>query len=422
MSSNKRVVVTGIGLVSPVGIGTQETWSNLLAGKSGAARITSFDPDANNIDVKIACEIKDFDIANYYPDRRKSGSMLKEMDRVTLLAMVASKFAVEDSGLNSTNSNPDRVATFIGTGVGGLKTTCADSQRLTEQGQRKMGLRSIIRLMPNAPAGQVAIEFGARGRAKSDATACASGLDSLMDAYMYIKYGRADAVIAGGTEACIDTFSVASFSNMTALSKREGDPTKVSRPFSKDRDGFVIGEGAAIMVLEELEHALKRGAKIYAEVVGSGASCDANHIVAPHETGEGAARAIKDALEDANLKPGDIDYINAHGTSTPLNDERETLAIKSVFGEHAKKLALSSTKSMIGHALGAAGAMGAAVLALSIHDQKVHPTINLDTPDPACDLDYVPNVARPMQIRAGLAEALGFGGHNTAIAMARYSQ
>lgn len=422
MSSNKRVVVTGIGLVSPVGIGTQETWSNLLAGKSGAARITSFDPDANNIDVKIACEIKDFDIANYYPDRRKSGSMLKEMDRVTLLAMVASKFAVEDSGLNSTNSNPDRVATFIGTGVGGLKTTCADSQRLTEQGQRKMGLRSIIRLMPNAPAGQVAIEFGARGRAKSDATACASGLDSLMDAYMYIKYGRADAVIAGGTEACIDTFSVASFSNMTALSKREGDPTKVSRPFSKDRDGFVIGEGAAIMVLEELEHALKRGAKIYAEVVGSGASCDANHIVAPHETGEGAARAIKDALEDANLKPGDIDYINAHGTSTPLNDERETLAIKSVFGEHAKKLALSSTKSMIGHSLGAAGAMGAAVLALSIHDQKVHPTINLDTPDPACDLDYVPNVARPMQIRAGLAEALGFGGHNTAIAMARYSQ
>ncbi|KAF1857248.1 hypothetical protein Lal_00015527 [Lupinus albus] len=422
MSSNKRVVVTGIGLVSPVGIGTQETWSNLLAGKSGAARITSFDPDANNIDVKIACEIKDFDIANYYPDRRKSGSMLKEMDRVTLLAMVASKFAVEDSGLNSTNSNPDRVATFIGTGVGGLKTTCADSQRLTEQGQRKMGLRSIIRLMPNAPAGQVAIEFGARGRAKSDATACASGLDSLMDAYMYIKYGRADAVIAGGTEACIDTFSVASFSNMTALSKREGDPTKVSRPFSKDRDGFVIGEGAAIMVLEELEHALKRGAKIYAEVVGSGASCDANHIVAPHETGEGAARAIKDALEDANLKPGDIDYINAHGTSTPLNDERETLAIKSVFGEHAKKLALSSTKSMIGHSLGAAGAMGAAVLALSIHDQKVHPTINLDTPDPACDLDYVPNVARPMQIRAGLAEALGFGGHNTVIAMARYSQ
>jgi len=276
--------------------------------------------------------------------------------------------------------------------------------------------------MPNAPAGQVAIEFGARGRAKSDATACASGLDSLMDAYMYIKYGRADAVIAGGTEACIDTFSVASFSNMTALSKREGDPTKVSRPFSKDRDGFVIGEGAAIMVLEELEHALKRGAKIYAEVVGSGASCDANHIVAPHETGEGAARAIKDALEDANLKPGDIDYINAHGTSTPLNDERETLAIKSVFGEHAKKLALSSTKSMIGHSLGAAGAMGAAVLALSIHDQKVHPTINLDTPDPACDLDYVPNVARPMQIRAGLAEALGFGGHNTVIAMARYSQ
>jgi 3-oxoacyl-[acyl-carrier-protein] synthase II len=418
--STRRVVVTGIGMVTPVGIGTQLAWENLLAGKSGAARISCFDPDEQKTDVKIACEVADFELENFYPDKRKVGGMLKEMDRVSQLAIVASKLALEDANLDVRENNPERTITFIGTGIGGLKTTVQDAHKLKEGGPRKIGLRSIIRMMPNAPSGQVAIEFGAKGRAKSDATACASGLDSLLDAYIYIKAGRADVAISGASEACVDTFSVASFSNMTALSKRPGDPTKVSRPFNKTRDGFVIGEGCAILILEELEHALKRNAKIYAEIVGGGASCDASHIVAPHETGEGAARAITEALADANLKPEDINYINAHGTSTPLNDERETLAIKSVFKEHAYKLAISSTKSMIGHSLGAAGAIGAAVLALSLRDQKVHPTINLDEPDPVCDLDYVPNQARAMEINSGLAEALGFGGHNTVLVMSKY--
>jgi 3-oxoacyl-(acyl-carrier-protein) synthase len=289
-----------------------------------------------------------------------------------------------------------------------------------EGGPKKIGIRSIIRLMPNAPSGQVAIEYGAKGRAKSDATACASGLDSLFDAYMYIKDNRADVMISGGSEACLNSFAVASFSNMMALSKRNDAPEEASRPFSIDRDGFVIGEGSVILIIEELEHALRRNAPIYAEIIGGGATCDASHIVAPEETGDGAARAIREALRDAEIQPTDIDYINAHGTSTPLNDERETLAIKSVFGPHAYKLALSSTKSMVGHLLGGAGAIGAAATALSLQDQKVHPTINLNNRDPKCDLDYVPNVARDMKLDHALVEALGFGGHNTVLAMKRY--
>jgi 3-oxoacyl-[acyl-carrier-protein] synthase II len=242
----------------------------------------------------------------------------------------------------------------------------------------------------------------------------------MFDAFMYIKDNRADVMISGGSEACLNSFAIASFSNMMALSKRNDEPEAASRPFSADRDGFVIGEGAVILILEELEHALRRNAPIYAEIIGGGATCDASHIVAPDETGDGAARAIREALRDAQLEPSDIDYINAHGTSTPLNDERETLAIKSVFGDHAYKLALSSTKSMVGHLLGGAGAIGAAATALSLRDQKVHPTINLNNPDPKCDLDYVPNVCRDMKIDHALVEALGFGGHNTVLAMKRY--
>jgi 3-oxoacyl-[acyl-carrier-protein] synthase II len=346
--------------------------------------------------------------------------MLKEMDRVTLFAMAAAKLALEDSSLDVRQQIPERVGTFIGTGVGGLITTTADQIRLLEQGPKKLGLRSIIKLMPNAPSGQVAIEHGAKGRAKSDATACASGLDSLFDAYMYIKHNRADVMIAGGTEASINPFAVAGFGNMMALSKRNDQPEKASRPFSKDRDGFVMGEGSVILILEELEHAIARNAPIYAEIVGGGATCDATHIVAPDETGSGAARAMREALSDAELSPSDIDYINAHGTSTPLNDERETLAIKSVFGEHAYKLAISSTKSMTGHLLGAAGCIGTAVAALSIIDQRVHPTINLDTPDPNCDLDYVPHTMRDLPIKHAMVEALGFGGHNTVLVLKKF--
>jgi 3-oxoacyl-[acyl-carrier-protein] synthase II len=415
--NNRRVVVTGVGVISPIGVGVDDTWKALLEGRSGVSRISGFDPDAIGLEVKIAAEIKDFDIANFYPDRRKVGSMLKEMDRVTLFAMAAAKLALEDARLEIRSTNTERVGTFIGTGVGGLMTATEGQAKLLEGGPKKIGLRSIIKLMPNAPSGQVAIEHGAKGRAKSDATACASGLDSLFDAYMYIKHDRADVMIAGGTEASLNPFAVASFGNMMALSKRNDEPQRASRPFNADRDGFVIGEGSVILILEEMEHALRRGAPIYAEIVGGGASCDASHIVAPDENGAGAARAIREALRDAQLRPEDIDYVNAHGTSTPLNDERETIALKSVFGEHAYKLQISSTKSMVGHLLGAAGAIGAAATALTLRDQKIHPTINYENPDPKCDLDYVPNVAREAVVKAGMVEALGFGGHNTVLVM-----
>jgi len=418
--TNRRVVVTGIGVISPVGIGVEDTWKALLAGKSGVGKITKFDPDEIGLTVKIAAEVTDFDIGDFYPDRRKVGSMMKEMDRVTLFSMAASKLALEDARLEIRKIDPERVGTFIGTGVGGLITTTADHIKLMEGGPKKIGLRSIIRLMPNAPSGQVAIEYGAKGQAKSDATACASGLDSMFDAFMYIKNNRADVMISGGSEACLNPFSVASFTNMMALSRRNDEPEKASRPFSADRDGFVIGEGSIILILEELEHALRRNATIYAEIIGGGATCDATHIVAPDETGDGAARAIREALRDAQISPTDVDYINAHGTSTPLNDERETLAIKRVFGEHAYKLAISSTKSMVGHLLGGAGAIGAAATALTLRDQRIHPTINLDTPDPKCDLDYVPNVYRNAKVDIAIVEALGFGGHNTVLAMKRY--
>jgi 3-oxoacyl-[acyl-carrier-protein] synthase II len=418
--TNRRVVVTGIGVISPVGIGRQDTWKALLEGKSGVSRIASFDPEAIGLSVKIAAEVNDFNIHDFFPDQRKVGSMMKEMDRVTLFAMAASKLALEDANLEIRQTNPERVGTFIGTGVGGLITTTADHIKLMEGGPKKIGIRSIIRLMPNAPSGQVAIEYGAKGRAKSDATACASGLDSLFDAFMYIKDNRAEVMISGGSEAALNPFSIASFGNMMALSKRNDEPEKASRPFSLGRDGFVMGEGAVIMILEELGHALRRNAPIYAEIIGGGASCDATHIVAPDEHGDGAARAIREALRDAELSPHDVDYINAHGTSTPLNDERETLAIKTVFGAHAYKLAISSTKSMVGHLLGGAGAIGAAATALTLQTQEIHPTINLDNPDPKCDLDYVPNVKRSAKVDIAMVEALGFGGHNTVLAMRRY--
>lgn len=417
---DRRVVVTGIGAITPLGVGHEDMWKALLAGESGVNYISHFDPDAIGLNVKIAAEVKDFNIAEFFPDPRKVGSMMKEMDRVTLFAMAAAKLALADSHLDIRKSEPERVGTFIGTGVGGLITTTADHIKLMEGGPKKIGLRSIIRLMPNAPSGQVAIEYGAKGRAKSDATACASGLDSLFDAFMYIKHNRADVMISGGSEACLNSFTVASFNNMMALSRRNDSPQQASRPFTADRDGFVIGEGSVILILEELEHAILRDAPIYAEIVGGGASCDATHIVAPDENGDGASRAIREALRDANITPEQIDYINAHGTSTPLNDERETLAIKQVFGAHAYKLAISSTKSMVGHLLGGAGAIGAAATALTLRDQKIHPTINYNNPDPKCDLDYVPNVCRDAKVDHALVEALGFGGHNTVLAMKRF--
>jgi 3-oxoacyl-[acyl-carrier-protein] synthase II len=420
--AERRVVITGLGTVNPVGIGWQDSWKALTAGQSGVANVTLFDAEAAGIDTKFAAEVKNFNIQDFYPDKRKAGGFIKEMDRISLFAMAAAKLAMDDAKFDMSKTRPERVSTFIGTGVGGFMTTTADQTKFLESGPKKIGLRSIIKLMPNAPSGQIGIEFGAKGRAKADSTACASGLDSLLDAFMYIKANRADAIIAGGCESTISPLAMASFGNMGALSTRNDAPQKASRPFSKDRDGFVMGEGAAVLILEELEHARSRQAHIYAEVVGGGAACDAYHIVAPHESGAGAAQAIKEALADGGIEPEEVGYINAHGTSTPLNDERETMAIKSVFGAHAHKIAVSSTKSMIGHLLGAAGAVGTLVAALSLDKQLVHPTINYEIPDPACDLDYVPNVAREAKINYALVQALGFGGHNTVLALKRYSE
>ena len=416
--NKRRVVITGIGPVCCIGIGKNNFWESLKAGRSGIKRIKNYDKEEwQGIDVKIAGEVKDFTVENYFNDPKLLKSIQKDMDKVTQFAVVGAKLAIEDSKIDFSKINTERVSTFVGTGIGGITTTCNDEVTLLNSGQKKVGVRSIIRLMPNAPSGFIGIIWGLKGRAKSDSTACASGLDSMLDALNWIRLDKADVVITGGSEATIHPLSVASFSNMGALSKRDCPPELASCPFSKERDGFIMSEGAVTFVFEELEHAKKRGAKIYAEVIGGGATCDASHITAPHETGDGAARAIIEALKDSNIKPEEVNYIHAHGTSTPLNDARETLAIKKVFGDYAKKLAVTSSKSMTGHLIGAAGPAGIAACALTIENGIVTPTINYQTPDPECDLDYVPNKAREQKINIGLVNSLGFGGHNTVLAL-----
>ena len=418
MYNKKRVVITGIGPVTSIGIGKNDFWQSLKAGKSGVKRITDAEKDEwKAIDIKIAGEVKDFSLEKYFNDAKLLKSMQKDMDKVTQLSVVAAKLAIEDSGIDFSKMNTERVSTFVGTGIGGITTTCNDQTALIAGGQKRIGVRSIIRLMPNAPSGYIAILWGLKGRAKSDSTACASGLDSTVDALNWIRLNKADIVITGGTECTLNPLSVASFSNMGALSKRNCPPEMASCPFSKERDGFVMGEGAVIFVFEELEHAKKRGAKIYAEVIGGAGTCDASHITAPHETGDGAARAMSEAMKDAEINIEEVNYINAHGTSTPLNDARETLAIKKVFGDHAKKLAVSSTKSMTGHLIGAAGPLGIAASVLTIDNGIIIPTINYQTPDPDCDLDYVPNKAREQKVNIALVNSLGFGGHNTVLAL-----
>lgn len=416
--NNRRVVITGIGPVTPVGIGKVDFWESLKAGKSGIARIKdSNNEDWQRIDIKIAGEVKNFGLEKYFTDQKLLKNLQKDTDKVTQFSVVAAKLAIDDSGIDFSKINTERVSTFVGTGIGGITTTCNDQLALITGGQKKVGVRSIIKLMPNAPSGYIGILWGLKGRAKNDSTACASGLDSMLDAFNWIRLNKADILITGGTECTIHPLSMASFSNMGALSKRDCPPEVASCPFSKERDGFVMGEGAVVFVFEELEHAKKRGAHIYAEVIGTAGTCDASHITAPHETGDGAARAMIEAIKEANIKPEDINYIHAHGTSTPLNDARETLAIKKVFGDHAKKLAVTSSKSMTGHLIGAAGPLGAAVCALTIQTGIITPTINYQTPDPECDLDYVPNKAREQKVNAGLISSLGFGGHNTVLVL-----
>ncbi len=417
----RKVVITGIGAITPVGKNLKEIWSNLTNGISGI-KILEFEENLKKfqeaIGIKAAGQIPDFSLAEYFA--KKAHNMEKDMDRVTQLAMAAAKDAIESSGLDilikENKICPFSVGMFIGTGVGGISTSSNDIQTLLLHGHKKVGVRTVFRMMPNAAAGQIAIEFGLRGQAKSISTACASGLEAILDAYNDIKAGVSEMIVAGGTEACVSPLAVASFSNMRALSRRDVDPTKLSCPFSADRDGFVISEGAVIFILEEMEAAKKRGAKIYAEIIGGAATCDAYHITAPHPQGEGATNAMLKALKIAKLNPEDISYIHAHGTSTQLNDARETLAIKKAFGAHAYKLAISSTKSMTGHMVGAAGSMGTLVALQSLREKILAPTINYENPDPECDLDYVPNKAREMKdIKHTMINALGFGGHNTVL-------
>jgi len=405
---HRRVVVTGIGLVSPLGIGTDLNWRALTAGQGGIGRITHF--DASAYASQIAGEVKDFDPLQFVEKKD-----VKKMDVFIQFAIAASQFAMEDSKLAITEENAPNIGVFLASGIGGFSTIEREHEALLAGGPRRISPFFIPSAIINLAAGQVSIRFGAKGPNLATCTACSASAHAIGESFEIIKRGDANAMIAGGSEAAITPMSVGGFAAMRALSTRNDDPGRACRPFDKDREGFIIGEGAGVIVLEERESALQRGAKIYAEIVGYGMSGDAFHITAPTEDGNGAVRVMAMALRKANVTPQQVDYINAHGTSTPHNDRIETLAIKKLFGEHAYKLAVSSTKSMTGHLLGAAGGLEAGITALAIHQQTVPPTINLDTPDPECDLDYVPWKSRPAKVEYALSNSFGFGGTNAAL-------
>ncbi|MDP4164794.1 MAG: beta-ketoacyl-ACP synthase II [Bacillota bacterium] len=408
----RRVVVTGVGAVTPLGNDIETTWENILAGKSGVGPLTRV--NADEYPVKVAAELKDFN-----PEAFIEKKDARKMDRFTHYAIAASLMAVKDAELVINEDNAPRVGVWIGSGIGGMETFEQQYEIFLNRGYRRVSPFFVPMMIPDMATGQVSITLGARGFNSCTVTACATGTNSIGDAFKVIQRGDADAMVTGGAEAPITKMSVAGFCANTALSTN-ADPAKASRPFDQNRDGFVMGEGAGIVVLEELEHALARGAKIYAEIVGYGATGDAYHITAPAPGGEGGARAMKMALDDGGLKPEEVDYINAHGTSTEYNDKYETMAIKEVFGEHAYKTAISSTKSMTGHLLGAAGGVEAIFTVLAMKDSILPPTINYETPDPECDLDYVPNTARKKVIHAAISNSLGFGGHNATIAFKKF--
>ncbi len=410
----RRVAVTGVGLVSPVGVGTAENWNALLAGKSGIGPITRF--DTTEYPCRIAGEVKGFDPLDYV-DKKE----VKKSDTFIHYALAASRFALEDSGLKIDAGNEDRVGVVIGSGIGGLPLIEATHKVLLEKGPSRVSPFFIPGQIVNLAAGQVSIHYGAKGPNTSPATACTTGLHAIGDAFRFIQAGEADAMIAGGTEAVITPLAVAGFCAMRALTTRNTEPEKASRPWDAQRDGFVMGEGCGIVVLEELEGARRRGATIYAEVVGYGMSADAYHISAPHPEGDGAVRVMRIALRDAGIEPEQIGYINAHGTSTPLGDLSEVRAIKKVFGDHAYKLAVSSTKSCTGHLLGAAGGLETGILALAVRHQILPPTINLDEPGEGCDLDFVPHTARPVELEYAASNSFGFGGTNASIILKRYA-
>jgi 3-oxoacyl-[acyl-carrier-protein] synthase II len=412
----RRVVLTGVGLVSPLGVGTAENWQALTEGRSGIGPITRF--DASAYPSRVAGEVKGFDPRDYV-DKKE----VKKMDLFIHYALAATQFAMEDSGLVIDDSNRDRVGVVIGSGIGGLPLIESMHQTLLERGPDRVSPFFIPGLIVNMAAGQVSIRYGARGPNTAPATACTTGLHAVGDAFRLIEHGDADAMIAGGAEAVITPLSIAGFCAMRALSTAYNDqPEKASRPWDRDRDGFVMGDGSGIIVMEELESARRRGASIYAEVVGYGMSADAYHISAPSPDGSGAVRVMQAALRDAELPPESVDYINAHGTSTQLGDLSEVKAIKTIFGDHAYKLAVSSTKSATGHLLGAAGGLESGILALAIRHQVLPPTINLDNPGEGCDLDFVPHKARPTRLEVGITNSFGFGGTNGAVVMKRWSE
>jgi 3-oxoacyl-[acyl-carrier-protein] synthase II len=409
----RRVVITGIGLVSALGIGTKASWDGLLAGQSGVTRITKF--DVSNFAAQIAAEVKDFDPLQFVAKKD-----VKKMDVFIQYAIAAAQFAMDDAKLPITPENAPDVGVFLGSGIGGFSTIEREHEELLKGGSRRISPFFIPSAIINLAAGQVSIRFGAKGPNIATCTACSASAHAIGESYEIIKRGDAVAMIAGGSEAAITPMSVGGFGQMKALSFRNDDPARACRPFDADRDGFIIGEGAGVVILEELEHALQRGAPIYAEMVGYGATGDAFHITAPTEDGDGARRVMAMAIRKAGVTPAQVDYINAHGTSTPFNDAIETKAIKACFGDHAGTLAISSTKSMTGHLLGGAGGLEAGISALAVYHQIAPPTINLDKPDPECDLDYVPHKSRPMRIRYALSNSFGFGGTNVALLLKQY--
>ncbi|NRD77827.1 beta-ketoacyl-ACP synthase II [Bacillus sp. BRMEA1] len=409
----KRVVITGMGAITPLGNDAHTTWNNIKNGISGIGPASSFDTD--KVDIKIAAEVKDFS-----PEEFMDKKEARRMGRYCQFAIAASKMALKDAGIQiGEDLHPERAGVWIGSGIGGLGEFEEQHRKFLEKGQRRVNPFTIPMFIPDMAAGQVSIELGAKGINNCSVTACASGANSIGDAFRVIQNGNADIMIAGGTEATITEMTIAGFSNMTALSKNP-DPKTASRPFDKNRDGFVIGEGAGILILEELEHALARGAHIYGELVGYGATGDAHHITTPAPEGEGAQRAMKLALADAGITPDQVDYINAHGTSTYYNDLYETLAIKAVFKEHAYQLSVSSTKSMTGHLLGATGAIEAVFSIYAINEGIIPPTINYETPDELLDLDYVPNEAKNKDVQIVLSNSLGFGGHNVTLIFKKF--
>ncbi|ULT58139.1 beta-ketoacyl-ACP synthase II [Neobacillus drentensis] len=408
----RRVVVTGVGAVTPLGNDVETTWKGILEGKSGVGPMTRV--NADEYPAKVAAEVKDFN-PEAFIDKKDA----RKMDRFTQFAVAAALMAVQDANLTINEENSHRVGVWIGSGIGGMETFEQQFEIFQKRGYKRVSPFFVPMLIPDMATGQVSIILGARGFNSCTVTACATGTNSIGDAFKVIQRGDADAMVTGGAEAPITKMSVAGFCANTALSTNP-DPKTASRPFDKNRDGFVIGEGAGIVVLEELEHALARGAKIYAEIVGYGATGDAYHITAPAPGGEGGARAMKMAINDSGLAPEEIDYLNAHGTSTEYNDKYETLAVKEVFGDHASQLPMSSTKSMTGHLLGAAGGVEAIFSVLAIRDSILPPTINYETPDPECDLDYVVNSARSKEVKAAMSNSLGFGGHNATIVFKKY--